>query len=107
MKNKHWSKQELDLLQKTAESGSNDTQIIFEVAKATQRSAAAIQNKLWQLRKKPQVPEDSRVPVFYIGLGNTRLELHLTKDALQQMNTLKIYNKENYLVGTLQVTPYK
>lgn len=104
MKNKPWTRSEIDLLQKTAEKLTDDATIIYEVSKATDRSASAIANKLWQLRKnKPQIPEDSRVPVFYISLGVRRLELHLTRSSLQQMDTLKIYDKENNLVGTLQV----
>jgi|688.fasta_scaffold01179_26 hypothetical protein len=105
MKNKPWSKQELDLLQKTAENLKDDAAIIYEVSKATERSASAIANKLWQMRKnEQQVPQDSRVPVFYISINGTRLELHLQKSSLKEMSTLRIYDKANDLVGTLQVT---
>ena len=103
MKNKPWSKPELDLLQKTAESLQDDAAIIYEVSKATKRSASAIANKLWQLRKNSQVPEDSRIPVMLVIVNGVRLELHMLRSTLQETSALRIYDKANNLVGTLQV----
>lgn len=105
MKNKPWTKQELDLLQEAAKNLNTDAEIIYEVSKKTERTAAAIANKLWQMRKNESqdIPWNV-VKVFHLNINETQLELILQKRLLLQECTLHVYDTAGTLVGTLQVT---
>lgn len=105
MKNKPWTKQELDLLQEAAKNLNTDAEIIYEVSKKTERTAAAIANKLWQMRKnESQYIPWSLVKVFHLNINETQLELILQKRLLLQECELHVYDTAGTLVGTLQVT---